>query len=91
MPLGRALNPRRNPRRARSQAVAVRSIANMRCSQEELAVRRVETARDIQGASDAVYWLYGCERLYVVGRCRTQSAGGDPAFPGLAPTLGMAR
>ena len=70
MPLGRALNPRRNPRRTRSQAVLVRSIANMRCPQEELAVRRVETARDIQGASDAVCRMYFCVRLYAVGRSR---------------------
>ena len=30
----------------------------------------METARDIQGASDAVYRLYFCVHLYAVGRSR---------------------
>ena len=49
--LGRALTPRRNPHRARSQAVPVRSTAKIHRSQEGLVVRRVCRAHRYPPAS----------------------------------------
>ena len=51
MNLGRALNPRRNPRRARSKAEPGRSTAKMRCSQEGLAVRLICRTHSYPAAS----------------------------------------
>ena len=49
--LGRALTPRKNPHRARSQVVFGRSSAKMRCSHEGLALRRVCRAHSYPAVS----------------------------------------